>query len=82
MKKRLSKYFKDFLEIKILDDIMTSYSHAKIQRIFKHDSIRILFEFFIAHNKDHFLSSFKGEQREKYAEALNEFVVKFKKEAN
>ena len=79
-KKQLRTYFEDVDEIKILNDILTSYSHAKVSRIYKYEIIHILFELFINHNKDSFLSNFKGEQRDKYKEALDEFAENFKKQ--
>ena len=78
MKKQLSKYFKNVEEIEVLDDILTSYSHAKVNRIYKYENIRILFEFFMIHNKDHFLDSLEGEKRDRYDDALGELIENFK----
>ena len=81
MKKQLRTYFRDVIEIQVLNDILTSYSHAKVDKIFKYESIRILFEFFIDHNKDHFLSNFRDKQRDTYEDTLRELVQKFELEA-
>ena len=81
MKRQLSGYFRDVKEIQVLDGILTSYSHAKVYRMFKYDSLRILFEFFNVHNKENFLSNFKGEKKEKYEEALDELIQNFESEA-
>ena len=78
MKRQLSKYFKSVEEIEVLDDILTSYSHAKVNRIYKYENIRMLFEFFMVHNKDHFLDSFNGEKRDRYDDALRELIENFK----
>ena len=78
MKKQLSDYFRDVEEIQVLDDILTSYSHAKVNRIYKYENIRILFEFFMTHNKDHFLDSLEGEKRDRYDDALRELIENFK----
>ena len=79
MKRQLSPYFCDVEEIEILDDILASYSHAKLNRIYQYENIRLLFEFFIVHNKECFLSSFGGEQKDKYNEALQELFESFEK---
>ena len=81
MKKQLSAYFRDVKEIQVLNDILTSYSHAKVNMMCKYDSLRILFEFFNTHDKDHFLSNFKGQKKEKYEEALDELIQNFEIEA-
>ena len=78
MKKQLSTYFNDVKEIGVLDDILTSYSHKKFKRIYKYQSLKILFEFFITYNRDHFLSNFRGEKRDRYEDTLNELIKKFK----
>ena len=77
MKRQLSDYFRDVKEIQVLDDILTSYSHAKVYRMFKYDSLRILFEFFVAQDKDYFLSNFRGEQRDRYEDELYELIHNF-----
>ena len=82
MKKQLKTYFGNVKEIQMLDDIMASYSHVKMNRICKYENIRILYQFFVDHNKDNFLSNFKGEQRDTYEEGLDKLMENFRKEAN
>ena len=77
MKRQLSDYFRDVKEIQVLDDILTSYSHAKVYRMFKYDSLRILFEFFVTQDKDYFLSNFRGKQRDRYEDELYELIQNF-----
>ena len=80
MKRQLSRYFRDLEEIQVLDDILTSYSHAKVYRMFKYDSLRILFEFFVTQDKDYFLSNFKGDKRDRYEDELYELIQNFEKQ--
>ena len=81
MKRQLSAYFKDVKETGVLDDILTSYSHKKFKRIYKYQSLKTLFQFFITYSRDHFLSNFRGEKRDRYEDALHELIKNFKKEA-
>ena len=82
MKKQLKTYFEDVKEIQMIDDIMASYSHVKMNRICKYENIRILYQFFVDHHKDNFLSNFEGEKRDIYEEALDKFMENFRKETN
>ena len=79
MKNQLHAYFEDVKEIEIMEDILTSYSHAKVYKICTYKNIRILFEFFISYNKDNYLSNFRGDQKERYGQALDELLKIFRR---
>ena len=77
LKAMLKTRFKGIEEIELIEDILTSYSHAKVRKLFSVSNIKILFEVFMAHDKEEFVSSFSGEQKSKYEEALNELLSSF-----
>ena len=73
----LKTRFKGIEEIELIEDILISYSHAKVNKLFSVSNIKILFEVFMTHGKEEFVSSFSGEQKSKYEEALNELLSSF-----
>ena len=77
LKTMLKTRFKGIEEIELIEDILTSYSHAKVNKLFSVSNIKILFEVFMTHGKEEFVSSFSGEQKLKYEEALNELLSSF-----
>ena len=77
MKAKLNWYFEEIEEIQILNDILSSYSHQKFNRMFKYEAIRTLFEAFMTGQREHFLSSFTGVQRSRYEEELRTIAVHF-----
>ena len=77
LKTMLKTRFKGIEEIELIEDILTSYSHAKVSKLFSVSNIKILFEVFMTHDKEELLSSFSGEQKLKYEEALNELLSSF-----
>ena len=77
LKTMLKTRFKGIEEIELIEDILTSYSHAKVSKLFSVSNIKILFEVFMTHGKEEFVSSFSGEQKSKYEEALNELLSSF-----
>ena len=77
LKTVLKTRFKGIEEIELVEDILSSYSHAKVSKLFNVSNIKILFEVFMTHGKEEFISSFSGEQKSKYEEALNELMSSF-----
>ena len=77
MKTKLSSRFRGVEEIELIEDISKSYSHAKLSKLFSFSIIKILFELFVTHGKEEFLSNFHGEQKLKYQEALDELMSRF-----
>ena len=77
LKTVLKTRFKGIEEIELVEDILTSYSHAKVNKLFSVSNIKILFEIFMTHGKEEFISSFSGEQKSKYEEALNQIMSGF-----
>ena len=75
IKKHVIRYFEDVQEIKVLNDILTSYSHAKFNKIFACQNLRILFEFFISEEAEEFLSNYSGKKQDTYKQALDEIIV-------
>ena len=80
MKVKLNRYFKDIEEIQILDEILSSYSHVKFDKIFKSKAIQSLFEVFMAENREQFLSNFSGKQRSRYEEEFRSIAALFNKQ--
>ena len=80
MKTKLKEYFKQIEEVQILNDILSSYSHVKFERIYEYKAIKILFEVFMAENREQFLSSFTGVQRVRYEGELENIVESFDKQ--
>ena len=77
LKTVLKTRFRGIEEIELVEDILTSYSHAKVNKLFSVSNIKILFEIFMTHGKEEFISSFSGEQKSKYEEALNQIMSSF-----
>ena len=77
MKTKLRSRFRGVEEIELIEDISKSYSHAKLSILFSFSIIKILFELFVTHGKEEFLSNFHGEQKLKYQEALDELMSRF-----
>ena len=75
IKKHVIRYFEDVQEIKVLNDILTSYSHAKFDKIFACQNLRILFEFFISEEAEEFLSNYSGKKQDTYKQTLDEIIV-------
>ena len=78
LKNSYKAYFKNNLEIKLIDDILKSYSHAKMDKIFENDNLKILFEFFIENHKIELLSNYKGMQKTRYEAEIDEILHKFR----
>ena len=79
LKAAIKEYFKDIEEIVIFEDVLSSYSHTKFNKLFQYKSIMALFELFVAENKDEFLSNYKGAQRRRYNDGLRCIMSKFRK---
>ena len=77
MKSKIKSRFRGIEEIELIEDLLTSYSHAKVSRLFTVDNIKVLFELFVTHGKEELLSNFSGEQKSKYEEALDELMSSF-----
>ena len=82
MKIKLREYFNNSEEIEILDDLLSSYSHTKFDRLFHYKSIKALFELFVAENGEEFLSSYSGIQRGRYQDVLQSIMSEFRKYHN
>ena len=78
LKKSYKAYFKNNLEIKLIDDILKSYSHAKMNKIFKNGILKILFEFFIENGKSRLFSSHEGVKKTRYEAEIDEILYKFR----
>ena len=79
MKAKLNRYFKDIEEVQVLGDILSSYSHEKLDKIFKYKVIQSLFEAFIAESREELLSNFTGKHRARYEEELRSIAANFNK---
>lgn len=73
----ISEAFIDVQPITILNSLLASYSHTKMNELYSCKELKIMFEYFIANNQEEFLNKFIGAQRRKYAESLNLFLTKF-----
>ena len=80
MKAKIKERFQEIEEIQILDDVLSSYSHTKFDKLFGYKSIKALFELFIAEDREEYLSSFKGVQRRRYHDVLKNTILKFRKQ--
>ena len=77
MKTILKPRFEGIKEIELIEDILRSYSHIKVDNLFSASSIKFLFELFVAHGKEEFVSNYHGVQKSKYQEAFNEIMTRF-----
>ena len=73
----LKTRFRGIEEIELIDDILSSYSHSKVSKLFSVSNIKVLFQLFVIHGREEFLSSFKGEQKVRYEEAFDELTSNF-----
>ena len=78
MKNIFKAYLRNNLEIKLLKDVLKSYSHAKMDKIFGSDNLKVLFEFFIKNHKVALLSNYTGEQKTRYEDEIDEMLYKFR----
>lgn len=63
--------------IKILDDLISSYSHSKMNKVTDSQALKVLFEFFICKEQEEFLNNFEGLQKEKYTKRIEDILFKF-----
>ena len=63
--------------IDLLEDVLASYSHQRLEKIFTSPDLKILYEFFVEHSKNNFLSNYEGAKLEKHEAGLDEFNKKF-----
>ena len=82
MKAKIKECFKEIEEIQILDDVLSSYSHTKFDKLFGYRSIKALFELFIAEEGEEYLSNYKGAQRKRYQDVLKSIISRFRKQHN
>ena len=80
MKAKIKECFKEIEEIQILDDVLSSYSHTKFDRLFGYQSIKALFELFIAEEREEYLSNYKGVHRKRYQDVLKSIISRFRKQ--
>ena len=78
LKNSYKAYFKNNIEIKLINDILKSYSHAKMDKMFENDNLKILFEFFIENHKADLLSRYTGEQKTRYEVEIDEILYNFR----
>ena len=76
-KTRLKSLLSDVESLNLIDSVLTSYSHNKLEKIFKSQTMKILFEYFIEHSYENFLSNYEGQKLEKSKEMLGYFTTKF-----
>ena len=84
VRNRLKKHLKGVKEIRALEEIQTSYSHAKVWKILSFTNLQKLFQLFVAEHKDNFLSKFSGTKHDCYKQALDDLTTwhKRKQEAS
>ena len=80
MKVKLRRHFEGIEEIRILDDVLSSYSHFKFDKMYKYKAIESLFEAFMSENSEELLSRFTGIQRARYEEELRTIAANFNKQ--
>ena len=78
LKNSYKAYFKNNLEIKLIDDILKSYSHAKMDKMFENDNLKILFEFFVQNHKIELLSHYRGMQKTRYEAEIDQILREFR----
>ena len=78
LKNSYKAYFKKSIEIKLIEDVLKSYSHAKMDKVLGNDNLKILFEFFIENHKIDLLSNYKGVLKARYEAEIDEMLYKFR----
>lgn len=77
VKQKLSTYFSKNKACKLLGDILSSYSHSKLVKIFINEDIKILFGYFMEYNNESFLESYEGDLKSTYRKGLDEMMSNF-----
>jgi len=62
--------------ISVFDDILTNYSHFKLNKWLGIDNIRRMFEYFIQNGMQKFIQSLPEESQDSYKIALQNFINK------
>ena len=58
--KQVRKMFNaDNSAIHLIEDVLTNYSHQKLNKMFKNKEIKVLFKYFIEHDKERFIEGTK-----------------------
>ena len=78
LKNSYKAYFRNNIEIKLINDILKSYSHTKMDKMFENDNLKILFEFFVENHKADLLSKYTGEQKTRYEAEIDEILYNFR----
>ena len=45
-----------------MEDILSNYSHHKMNKVLKNESIRVLLSYFISHGKEQFMNNFESDE--------------------